>query len=568
MKVQESGVTIGVKIPHKFVSDVIGFEGLTWYQDVVLYLMHHFPRFFWVACRGISKSYMVAWFLVTRAILFPRSRIVIASGSRGSARLIVTQKVMGELYNNFPVLQQEISKHSVSLNDTYVSFHGGSQIVVVTGADSARGNRACAVIYEEARTLDKNVIVNILSKFKNSGDRRPRWKEEPKYRNVKTNEVKQDIFISSGWWVDHYFYNISMDAFNAMIEGKNQALLSMHWGFPVVEGFLDYENDIEPEMESSEFSQVWWSMENEGLFGNNSEHSIFGYNELEMLRKLDKPFKPVPDELYLDKKALREWNKKHRIPKIGGEIRLLGLDVAMMGGENDNTVFTVVRLLPRGGKYRRQVVFIEHHNNAHMESQAIRMKQLYEDFDIDFACVDIQGVGAGVSDAAAKEQHDVARGKKYPAWTIFNRENMKDRVYGVDAEDALPLIYGIKQTAEFNHFMLTWLKKSIEDEKLELLVKAIEAEDILVDRNVNIDTYTLEEELKPFRETDLLVKELTSVEVETQQTTPYLRVKHMRMRKDRFSSLGFCNYYATLLERELAKPQKKNKRMSSYIAYN
>lgn len=554
--------------PQKFIADWMGYEGLTWYQDMIIYIMFRVSVFFWIACRGISKSYMIAWFLVSYCILFPRSRFVIASGTRGQSRLIITTKILGELYNRYPRLQQEIEDYSVSFNDTFVKFRGGSEIVVVTGSDSARGNRACGVIYEEARTLDKNTIENVLRKFKQNGDRRPRWKDNPKYRNIKTNEPKKDIYISSGWFANDYFCNISMDAYNAMVAGKNQALLSMHWGFPVVEGFMDYEEDILQEKDSSEFSQMWWSIENEGLFWNDSEASMFGYKELDVLRKLENAFKPVPNELYLEEKALRAWNKKNFIQKQKGELRILGLDVAMMGGSRDNSVFTVLRLLPNGSRYRRQLAYIEHHNNAHSEEQSIRMKQLYDDFDIDFVCVDVHGAGIGVADASSKVQYDNTRDKEYPAWTVFNREDMKDRSFGVDVEDALPLIYGIKQDAKFNHFMLQWLKSTTENRRIELLVNANKAEDIITDLNENIDTYELEKELQPFRETDLLVKEMTSLEVLAQNNSPYLKVDNKVMRKDRFSSLGFCNYYANILEQDLSKNKKKKSKLSSFIAFN
>lgn len=554
--------------PQKFIADWMEFEGLTWYQDMILYIMFKVSVFFWIACRGISKSYMIAWFLVSYCILFPRSRFVIASGTRGQARLIVTQKIMGELYSRYPRLKQEIKDFSVSQNDTWVKFHGGSEIVVVTGSDSSRGNRACGVVYEEARTLAKDVVENVLRKFKQNGDRRPRWKDNPKYRNVKTNETKKDIYISSGWFANDYFCNISMDAYNAMITGKNQALISMHWGFPVVEGFMDYEEDILQEKDSSEFSQMWWSIENEGMFWNDSERSMFGYKELESLRKIENSFKPVPNELYLDKKALNSWKKHNIAPKLKGEIRLMGLDVAVMGGDRDNSIFTVMRLLPRGNKYGKQLVYIEHANNAHSETQSIRLKQLYEDFDIDFVCIDAMGVGSGVTDAASKAQYDSSRDVDYPAWTIFNREDMADRVYGVDIEDALAIVYGIKQDAKFNHFMLTWLKSSVENGKIELLVESNKAEDLLLDLNENMDTYQLERELQPFRETDLLVKEMTALEVAPQKNSAYLKVDNKIMRKDRFSSLGFCNYYANILEQDLSKKKKKKSKLSSFIAFN
>ena len=77
------------------------------------------------------------------AILFPRIKIVLASSTKSQARLLVTQKIMGEIYNRYPNVRKEIdmSSSSLSFNDTFINFHNGSQIVCVTSTDNSRGNR-------------------------------------------------------------------------------------------------------------------------------------------------------------------------------------------------------------------------------------------------------------------------------------------------------------------------------------------------------------------------------------------------------------------------------------------
>ena len=81
--------------------------------------------------------------------------------------------------------------------------------------------------------------------------------------------------------------------------------------------------------------------------------------------------------MYLDTKTLRDWKKKNFIPKQQGEIRLLSADIAVMS--NDNSVFSVIRLIPQGDRYKKYLSYIEHWNDTHSETQAIRLKQLYND---------------------------------------------------------------------------------------------------------------------------------------------------------------------------------------------
>lgn len=555
--------------PHLCISTHFQCETLTWWQDMIIYLMFKSSVFFAIMCRGIGKSFLVGWFMVVWCTLFPRTRIVVASGTRGQARLIIVQKVLGEIYNRYPKVRQEIDikNSSVSTNDTKVKFWNGSEIVVITGSDSSRGNRAMIVIYEESRTLELDVIKNVLSKMKQNGERRPRYKDNPKYMNYRAeNEKKKDIHISSGWFQSHHLYAMCMDSYEAMLDGKNQVAMSLHWAFPVIYGFMDYEEDILKEQEASDYSVMWWNIENCGMFWSESEKSIYGYQELTRLRKIEKPLSPIPNELYLDDKAMKDWKKKNKVPKQDGEIRLLGIDVAVMGGSNDNTVFSVMRLIPSNGRYKRYLSYLEHANNAHFEEQSIRAKQLYEDFDIDFYCVDCMGNGMGLFDSGSKVQYDSKRDKEYRAWTCFNREDMKDRTFEVNVDEADAVVYGIKQDAKFNHFMITWLKSAVENGKLELLIDSNKARDNLEDKNT--DEYEIIKQLQPNLETDILVKEMSALEVSTQKNSPYLRVDNPTMRKDRFSSVGFCNYYANILEQNLSKKQKKKASWGDMMFYN
>ena len=543
--------------PHRCVSTHFQCTTFTWWQDLMFYLMFKSTVFFGIMTRGIGKSYLIGWFCIVYSTIFPRSRIVIASGTRSQARLIVTQKILGEIYNRFSKVRQEIDfkNSSVAQNDTYVKFWNGSEIVVVTGGDSSRGNRACIIIYEEARTLELSVIKNVLSKFKQNGDRRPRYKDNPKYARYKSEETKKDMYISSGWMQNHHLYDMCMDAYSMMLDGKPQAVMSLHWAFPVVDGFMDYDNDILAEKQKSDYSQMWWSIENEGLFWSESEKSFCSYQQLINIRKIKNPLIPIPHEMYLDDKLLRDWKKKNYIPKQQGEIRLLSADIAVMS--NDNSVFSVIRLIPQGDRYKKYLSYMEHWNDTHSETQAIRLKQLYDDFDIDISILDGMGAGISVLDSLSRLQYDSKRDKEHPAWTVFNREDMTNRAFEVDIENALPIIFCVKQDAKFNHTMITLLKSAIETGRLELLVDSNEARDLIEDKGLKLTEHQILELIAPNIEVDLLVKELTALEISLQANGIYLKVDNPNMRKDRFSSIGFAIVYSNILEQQLTKRKKK-----------
>ncbi|MDD4695870.1 MAG: hypothetical protein PHW42_05510, partial [Patescibacteria group bacterium] len=369
---------------------------------------------------------------------------------------------------------------------------------------------------------------NVLSKFKQNGDRRPRYKDNPKYARYKSTETKKDLYISSGWMQNHHLYDMCMDAYNSMINGKPQAVMSLHWGFPVVDGFMDYENDILAEKEKSDYSQMWWSIENEGMFWSESEKSFCSYQQLLDIRKIKNPLTPIPHEMYLDDKALRDWKKKNCIPKQQGEIRILSADIAVMS--NDNSVFSLIRLIPSGNRYKKYLSYMEHMNDTHSEAQAIRLKQLYDDFDADVQILDGMGAGISVLDSMSKVQYDSKRDKEYPAWTIFNREDMTNRSFEVDIENALPIIWCVKQDAKFNHTMITLLKSSIETGRLELLIDSNEARDLIEDRGLKITEHQILDMIAPNIETDLLVKELTALEISMQANGIYLKVDNANMR--------------------------------------
>lgn len=141
--------------PHYFVKYYLNIE-LKNFQKVILWEMFNNNYGMYIASRGQGKTFIDAIFAVTYAILYPRTKIVVAASTRDQGNQILL-KITEDLMKNFgwgsDNLCNEIEgKPVVTLNKGEIHFTNGSWIKVVTPSDSARGARA-------------NILINQLSGY-------------------------------------------------------------------------------------------------------------------------------------------------------------------------------------------------------------------------------------------------------------------------------------------------------------------------------------------------------------------------------------------------------------------
>lgn len=130
--------------PHRFCEDFLNIH-LKLFQKILIYAMMVYDAFYFVAARGIGKTYLVALFAVCRCILYPGSKIVTCSYTFKQGKEIVL-KITDDFMQKSPLLCNEIAKTSVSQNDCTVYFKNGSWIRVVVAAESSRGARSNILI--------------------------------------------------------------------------------------------------------------------------------------------------------------------------------------------------------------------------------------------------------------------------------------------------------------------------------------------------------------------------------------------------------------------------------------
>ena len=206
------------------------------------------------------------------------------------------------------------------------------------------------------------------------------------------------------------------------------------------------------------------------------------------------------------------------------------------------------------------VIYIETMESGTSDKQALRLKQLFYDFQADYLAIDTQGAGIGVYDALAKVQYDEERDIEYAPFKSFNDDKMSDRA----DRNALPVVFSIKVVKlDVNHEIAMGLKDAFQRKKMKLLVNDLEGREFLVEK-MKMNKKTPAEQarmLRPYVQTTVMVNEL--INLEGQIYNGFVRIRERGAnRKDHYSSIAYGNFLAKILESDL-KQKKKNKKIVS-----
>ena len=548
--------------PDKFAEEYLGLS-LKPFQKIILYCMIHYNYTMFLASRGLGKTYLTALYCVIRCILFPDTKIIIASGQKSQAMKVVTEKIPELILQcKTGMLKREIKgsiRTNMNTDDPNVEFMNGSWIKIVAATQGARSARANLLILDEFRLIEPSIYKNVLRRFLASS-RQPGYLSKPEYKNKQEYlERNQEIFLSSCW----YKFNWSFDRYKvfikSMLSGKKYFLCGLPYQIAIKENLTNKQQLLD-EAAEDDIDTVGWEMEMNTMFFGESEKAFFKTEELNAIRKVYKPIYPKPFyDLFKDK------NFKYT-QKLKDEIRILSCDLAVIGGkENDSSIFKLIQLNPvftikddnKFKGYERTVSYTESMNGAHTELQAIRIRQLYSDLDCDFIVLDRQGNGIGVYDNLCRNLYDRERDIEYPAFNSINEEKMQERCLVLDADKK---IYTISATSEFNSEIAILLKNDIKRGKVRLLVDKNESYEYLGKFNslINQKAEITVKLQAPYVHTDALINEMVLLESEVNQSSGYIKLKEQSgQRKDRYVALAYGNFFANELERDLLKEEPK-----------
>lgn len=549
--------------PARFAHDYLHLD-LRLFQKILLIMMNLSMEFVFIGSRGIGKTFLSAIFCVIRCILYPGTRICIASGTRGQS-INVLEKIIQELKPNSPELAAEIDDKETKINGTnaQIVFKNTSVIKVVTAGDTSRGNRATLLLLDEFRMISKDVIDTILRKFLTLR-RMPRYSALSKEdRKAEYNKEKnKTMYLSSAYWADHWSYAKCNDAYDAMEDNVNKSFVcSLPYHLSIKEGLLDRDL-VEAEVRETGFSEIKFSMEYAALFYGVADGSFFDYDSISKNRKILYPM--MPDRYAT---LLGNNNKVRIAQKQAGELRILSADIALMSSKknnNDATAIFINQLMPtKAGKYSNNIIYCDCCEGLHTEDQALVIRKLYEEFQCDYIVLDTQGVGIGVFDMLAREMYDIESGEIYPPLSCCNDSTMAERCSSRDAEK---VIWSIKANAALNSECAILLREGFRSGKIRLLVQEYDGEQNMNELKgfASLSPMQKEKLLIPYKHTTLLINELINLQHDESAGRVKLKEK-AGMRKDRYSSLSYNYYVSAILESRLRRKKSNSMPDDAFI---
>ncbi|MCA1025680.1 hypothetical protein LCM23_06220 [Cytobacillus kochii] len=506
------------------------------FQRLILRSMARHKESMFIASRGLGKSYLSAVFFICVAILYKGIKLGIASGKGQQARNVIIQKIKGELFKNENVAR-EIVNIKTNSDDCVVHFKNGSEVrAIVIGHDgeSARSWRFHQLLIDEARLVKDSIMEEILVPMTKT-KRQTMIDLSMKYGNDLPVEKGKIIYISSAYLKNCSLYDRFTNHYNKMLEGKKDYFVCTLPYQVGVNAGIYYEDDIMQEKNKPSMTRDKFAYEYEAVFVGNSNESFFPYD--------------LTDSCRIMERAEIKQPKKSKVSYV------ISHDVALSeayGSDNASTVVIKLKEKPNGN-YNKELVYIKTNNGMSLPDQANFLRELLLKFPNTIKLVlDVRGNGQplpSLLDESWEYKNDQGETVEYPPLVPDDDDERKQ------LKGAIPLIRKVAATNNFNNVMYTYLKASLENKSLKLLVNSAEVDFLYKSGEIS------QEEYSSFINTDFLINELSNIkQAETAHgNTVYERISKSTKR-DRVTSLAYAMAFISELE-------QKNK-LNTGIAYD
>lgn len=527
--------------PQRFCDEFLNIK-LKLFQKILIWVMMVYDAFYFIAARGIGKTYLVALFAVCRCILYPGSKIVCCSYTFKQGKEIIL-KITDDFMQKSPLLRNEILKTSTGQNDCFVYFKNGSWIRVVVAGESSRGARSNILIIDESRLVPQKIVDTILRPM-NAAPRQPRYLSKPEYSHLK--EMNKEFYLSSAFYsASEMFEKVKAYTANMLNSKLNYFVCDLPYQLSIKEGLL-MEQQIINEMSEVTFSDITFMMEREGRFYGSTDNALFDYKVLENQRIIGDCIFNLDYYKYT----------RSKIPeKKTDEIRILSLDIALLASKkhnNDASAFILHSGIPTSSnEYIDNIVNVDTLEGLTTEELGLETLRRFYQYDCDYLAIDGTGIGQSILDyIMGADRYDPVYGETYGALNVMNKPELEDRC---KVKNAPKVIYVIKANARENNDMTLALRAGFQNGYINLLINDTNIEEQLS----KIRGYGKLSEIQqvgmkmPYIQTTLLINELINLSHDT--SGGLIKVKEKSgMRKDRYSSLQ----YGYALLQELSKGLK------------
>jgi len=493
------------------------------FQRLILRAMAKYQYSMLICCRGLTKSWITALFMICAACLWPGIKCGIASGKGQQARNVIIQKIKGELAKNENIAREILFPIKTGSDDCVVNFKNGSEIRAIVlnqnqgDGDSARSWRFHFLAIDESRIVKDEIIEKILIPMTKT--KRPIAIEHGEKEKSKV------IFISSAYLKTSDLYKRFKYHYNKMISGDNNYYVcTLPYEVGCDAGIFEKE-DILAELEKPQVTKEIFDYEYNAKFVGSSGESYYPYELTEECRVLSKC------ELEQPKKSKTDYIIVHDVATSTAK-------------EADNAVTTVIKIKPRvNGTYSKEIVFMKAHKGLKLQKQRDFLRELVH---IRFPnciklVIDTRGNGENLPYLF------------YETWEYIDEQTKKviefpplikdddDEAYSL--KDRIPLIRAITATNIYNNTMYTYMKSCFEDGSIKLPLPATEMDNEYKENNITAEEFAV------FIEIDLLIQELSNLKQEESNFKNIVYNKIVNTAKrDRATSLGYGLAYINEVE--------------------
>lgn len=549
----------------RFAEEYLGLK-LKFYQKIMLYLMGISHVFVAICSRGTAKTYIMSVFAICKCLLYPKSKVVITASTLDQAGLIVREKISGELVDDSGILQYLIEHGDMKIkegkDDIQVLFPiNQSKIIVVPCAESARGNRATVLIYDECRLLKKGLIDSVfepmkiprqadfLKKEKYASD--PRWKEDGISIYASSARFKHEWFWTTLKKNVESYYTASTDDYNVF---ASDIFVALKYNLKTPKQWATIKRQT---------NELDLRMEYLNEMVGEAEGAYFSFELFKANQKLRKPFNPPTTQEFNERADLKNTSKKNN------ETRALVIDFAFANGaKNDNTVITCMSGFFDDEKMFRNVDYMETAGGGESEHTIKRIRELFWDYQADYIVLDLRSGGEVMFNNLTKEyMHPERFGSRWnshgftvvadSSLHVVSNTKLDDlRARTVDRQ-AIPCVIPIVGTPELNSVMWQDLHTNMQDGYIRFLLDEMEFRQYMEPQKKYMMSTSKERAriMLPFVQTSMLVAEAINLEQEWRDGK--LKLKEPRNgTKDRVITVAYGNYFITLLENKKAKARQ------------
>jgi len=487
-------------------------------------------------------------------MLLPRHRAFVIAGTKGQAAQIADEKIVGDLWVRFPLLQNEMQKQRIAgqlrnafvRGTDYAEFrfaHGG--IFDVVGG-TIRGFRRNSGIFEEVIQLDEvytnEVVIPLLNKAR-----------EDCFGNVNPDEPHASkIFVTTAGYQGTYAYNKQLETLcYAAIDPKKYAVLGGTYKIPVQHGLLQEETILEL-ISSTTYDRDSFDREYMSIWSGAPVGALFTANTIQNLRKVVRAeSKAIPS---------RDPNNPH--------FYVVSADMAKDGSAK--TALVVIKVQPKEFFFTYRVVNLFTIDSTDYEKISNIIKQTVFDYEARMLVYDANGIGAAIRDWINKPSV-TDTGMPLEGLGIINPPATAEKDV-VKYPDNKTICYEVKATGEKGNQIHQLFFSRVSNGAIRFLIKSSEA----ITKFSKLKGFTRatnrakEKRMRPYMFMDRMEAELKNLEVvdvsDSINRAMKIRRRNPKIQKDFFSATEYA-VYAVNTHIELEHYSRNNRKKGNAEDY-